>query len=323
MIGEVSNHLWQSTVFAILVGLLTLAFRKNRAQVRYWLWFSASLKFFIPFSLLLTLGNYLGRSRAATGSLAANGASALATMSRLGGAADIASLLEEVEAGLRSPLMMMEAKRPAAKGRGVAEAYMHSVADAVEAAAGTTLPQLYDRAVDTIMGAKGHVLVLGGRFSRFVSGMLASYLTQFRSNVVSLGALSAESFDTLLDLNERDTLIVFDYRRYQRDVIRFAEQAADRGVSLILFTDPYRSPIAAKAKVVIVGRTEVGSPYDSLAPAVAQIEALAAHIVANEPRAGRARVHELEQIRTQNEVTLESSTGRDNRRGRSAAKKKP
>ena len=232
-------------------------------------------------------------------------------------------LLEEVEAGLRSPLMMMEAKRPAAKGRGVAEAYMHSVADAVEAAAGTALPQLYDRAVDTIMGAKGHVLVLGGRFSRFVSGMLASYLTQFRSNVVSLGALSAESFDTLLDLNERDTLIVFDYRRYQRDGIRFAEQAADRGVSLILFTDPYRSPIAAKAKVVIVGRTEVGSPYDSLAPAVAQIEALAAHIVANEPRAGRARVHELEQIRTQNEVTLESSTGRDNRRGRSAAKKKP
>jgi beta-lactamase regulating signal transducer with metallopeptidase domain len=49
---------------------LTLAFRKNRAQVRYWLWFSASLKFLIPFSLLLTLGNYLGRSRAATGSLA-------------------------------------------------------------------------------------------------------------------------------------------------------------------------------------------------------------------------------------------------------------
>lgn len=63
MIGELSNHLWQSTVFAILAGLLTLAFRKNRAQVRYWLWFSASLKFLLPFSLLLTLGGYLGRSR--------------------------------------------------------------------------------------------------------------------------------------------------------------------------------------------------------------------------------------------------------------------
>jgi beta-lactamase regulating signal transducer with metallopeptidase domain len=67
MISEVTNHLWQSTVFAIMAGLLTLAFRRNRAQVRYWLWFSASLKFLIPLSLLLTLGGYLGRSRAAKG----------------------------------------------------------------------------------------------------------------------------------------------------------------------------------------------------------------------------------------------------------------
>jgi len=65
MMGELTNHLWQSTLFAILAGLLTLAFRKNRAQVRYWLWFSASLKFLIPFSLLLALGGYLGRSPAA------------------------------------------------------------------------------------------------------------------------------------------------------------------------------------------------------------------------------------------------------------------
>src|ERR1051325_2459120 len=59
MIGELSNHLWQSTFFAIVAGLLTLAFRKNRAQVRYWLWFSASLKFLIPFSLLMSLGSHL------------------------------------------------------------------------------------------------------------------------------------------------------------------------------------------------------------------------------------------------------------------------
>ncbi len=53
------NHLWQSTVFAILAAILTLAFRKNRAQVRYWIWFSASLKFLIPFSLLMSLGSYM------------------------------------------------------------------------------------------------------------------------------------------------------------------------------------------------------------------------------------------------------------------------
>ena len=52
------NHLWQSTVFAAAAGLLTVLFRKNRAQVRYWLWLSASLKFLVPFSLLIGLGGH-------------------------------------------------------------------------------------------------------------------------------------------------------------------------------------------------------------------------------------------------------------------------
>src|SRR5580658_3416960 len=57
MISALTNHLWQSTLFAIAAGLLTLAFRKNHAKVRYWLWLSASLKFFIPFALLIGIGN--------------------------------------------------------------------------------------------------------------------------------------------------------------------------------------------------------------------------------------------------------------------------
>jgi bla regulator protein blaR1 len=53
------NHLWQSTIFAAAAGLLTLALRKNRAPVRYWLWFAASCKFLVPFSLLVTIGSQL------------------------------------------------------------------------------------------------------------------------------------------------------------------------------------------------------------------------------------------------------------------------
>ena len=52
-----ANHLWQSTLFAGLAVLLTLALRKNRAQMRYWLWLSASIKFLIPFSLLVSVGS--------------------------------------------------------------------------------------------------------------------------------------------------------------------------------------------------------------------------------------------------------------------------
>ncbi len=56
-----ANHLWQSTLFAAVAGLLTLALRNNRAQARYWLWLAASVKFLIPFSILVTAGIHFGR----------------------------------------------------------------------------------------------------------------------------------------------------------------------------------------------------------------------------------------------------------------------
>jgi uncharacterized protein (TIGR03435 family) len=59
MMGELANHLWQSTLFAVAVGMLTLMCRRNHATVRYWLWFSASIKFFVPFALLLGLAERL------------------------------------------------------------------------------------------------------------------------------------------------------------------------------------------------------------------------------------------------------------------------
>jgi len=52
----VANHLWQSTLFAALAGLLTLALRKNPARVRHGVWLVASIKFILPFSLLIALG---------------------------------------------------------------------------------------------------------------------------------------------------------------------------------------------------------------------------------------------------------------------------
>ncbi len=60
LLSYVLAHLWQSTFFALAAGLLTAAFRGNRAQVRYWLWLSASLKFLLPFALLLEVGTYFG-----------------------------------------------------------------------------------------------------------------------------------------------------------------------------------------------------------------------------------------------------------------------
>lgn len=66
--SALGNHLWQSTLFAIAAGLLTLVLRKNHVRARYWLWLAASVKFLVPFSLLTSAGNHLAWSRGSAGS---------------------------------------------------------------------------------------------------------------------------------------------------------------------------------------------------------------------------------------------------------------
>jgi bla regulator protein BlaR1 len=67
IIHAVLDHLWESTLFAVAAGLLTLFLRNNQARVRYWVWFAASLKFLVPFYLLTWAGSRIHwRNAAAT-----------------------------------------------------------------------------------------------------------------------------------------------------------------------------------------------------------------------------------------------------------------
>jgi uncharacterized protein (TIGR03435 family) len=60
----VADHLWQSTLFAGAIWLLTRIVRRHRAGVRHALWTAASIKFLIPFAALIALGTSLGWTRA-------------------------------------------------------------------------------------------------------------------------------------------------------------------------------------------------------------------------------------------------------------------
>jgi bla regulator protein BlaR1 len=52
------NHLWQSTLVLALAWILTILLRRNPARVRYGIWMLASLKFLLPFALLVSLGEH-------------------------------------------------------------------------------------------------------------------------------------------------------------------------------------------------------------------------------------------------------------------------
>jgi bla regulator protein BlaR1 len=66
VLGLLGNHLWQSTLCLAVAALLTLALRRNRAQVRYAIWVAASVKFLVPFWALVALGRQFGWRTPAT-----------------------------------------------------------------------------------------------------------------------------------------------------------------------------------------------------------------------------------------------------------------
>ncbi len=57
--AAVGNHLWQSTLFALLAWLLARILKKNGPGIRYCVWLAASLKFLIPFAMAGVLAGYV------------------------------------------------------------------------------------------------------------------------------------------------------------------------------------------------------------------------------------------------------------------------
>src|SRR5262249_14326493 len=55
------NHLWKSCCCPLLAELLAFLHRDTSPKVRYWVWMSASVKFLIPFALLVSLGSVVPR----------------------------------------------------------------------------------------------------------------------------------------------------------------------------------------------------------------------------------------------------------------------
>jgi uncharacterized protein (TIGR03435 family) len=65
MIAALENHLWQSTLFFCVVAVVTLTLKRNRAAVRHGLWLAASVKFLVPFSILVSIASQVEWRKAA------------------------------------------------------------------------------------------------------------------------------------------------------------------------------------------------------------------------------------------------------------------
>ncbi len=144
---------------------------------------------------------------------------------------------------------------------------------------------------------RGHMFLIGGRFTDPLARYMAAHLAIIRPNVFHLVGQESMWRDRLIDMGKRDVLVIFDIRRYQESLLRFSEKAHQRGVQIVLFTDQWLSPIARFARHVIAGRTAVPSPWDSSAALFVVAETLIGAVTRQmEPDSAR-RIREMEGLR--------------------------
>jgi len=139
--------------------------------------------------------------------------------------------------------------------------------------------------------------LLGGRFTRLIAEILWAHLWQLRREVHLVQPWSIGFERAALDVDGSDVLIVFDVRRYQPDIVSFAKLADEQGAKVVLLTDPWMSPIAEFAEHVLTCDVECLSPFDSLVPCLALVEALVGALTVRFDRQGRERVSRLERMR--------------------------
>ncbi|MGV8267700.1 MurR/RpiR family transcriptional regulator, partial [Pseudomonas aeruginosa] len=142
-----------------------------------------------------------------------------------------------------------------------------------------TRPDDIQRLADWLLDSRLRVHCHGGRLSRFLAGYLVTYLRLLRPHCRLLDDRALLP-DQLYDLGRQDMLVLFDYRRYQSQAQPVAHAAKARGIRLVLFTAFYASPLREPADLIVSSPVNSASPGDSLGPALAQIEALVAILVA-------------------------------------------
>ena len=201
------------------------------------------------------------------------------------------ALMREIHEQMGSPLRRMTDSTPVPDSLGdAATAYVSSIGESFG-----KLPQSeLDLAVELLSDTRLRVTLIGGRFSQVLATYLANHLVLMRGSISVLPSDRLQRDAVLLDLGKRDLMVVFDYRRYDADVVEVARRASAAGARVLLFTDPWLSPAADVATAVIPAQVEAVGPFDSLAPAMSIVETIVAAVNIQLADASRERISRLE-----------------------------
>lgn len=134
----------------------------------------------------------------------------------------------------------------------------------------------FEASVRYLSDTDHRLYIVGGRITHALADYAFTHFQAIRQNVIHMTSSSATWPHYLLDMVEGDTLLMFDVRRYETNLLRLAQLASERGVRLILITDQWASPISNIAPQSFNCWGEIPSAWDSNIATMMLLEALIA-----------------------------------------------
>jgi DNA-binding MurR/RpiR family transcriptional regulator len=186
------------------------------------------------------------------------------------------ALRQEIEAKLSGPTQRRENWATEAPDDHI----LNRLGDAVMGNLGHTFANIdtdsFNAAVRQLADTDTQLYVVGGRITRALADYAFTHFQAIRPKVTHMTSSSATWPHYVLDMKPGDSLLMFDVRRYETNLHRLAELAAERGVKVVLITDQWGSPAARIAAQTFHCWVEVPSAWDSNISTMMLLEALIA-----------------------------------------------
>ncbi|WP_259782688.1 MurR/RpiR family transcriptional regulator [Aestuariispira ectoiniformans] len=157
----------------------------------------------------------------------------------------------------------------------------------------------FDSTVELLGDSERNIYLMGGRITDPIARYCYRHLRLIREDVFRLDNHSSTWPENLADMKKGDVTVVFDVRRYQKDMELFAEQAAAKGGIIILITDQWLSPVSRVARHIFPLHIDVQARWDSHAATLVLTEALVGALLDRHWDRIKDRIGLLEQYRAQ------------------------
>jgi DNA-binding MurR/RpiR family transcriptional regulator len=206
-------------------------------------------------------------------------------------------LIAELKEGQRSPLDLKSSQKPVGHSEFLSE-YVARLSAVMREMTETVSQAQFDSLADLLADPSRNIFLIGGRVSDSIATFLSMHLRQIRSGIYHMADNPEFWPEHVLRMRRKDVVLLFDFRRYQPSLARLAETiAAKRGATIVVVTDKWMSPAARSADHIVALPIDAGTAWDTVASAMALVEALIVRVSEADWEATQKRINDWDGVR--------------------------